>query len=61
VKKSFNIQELLHRKSKHHVTKPMHPSPSRAIQRDQECNMKASWFAGSHKHKTSKQKTLLHR
>ncbi len=27
VKKSFNIQELLHSKSKHHETKPMHPSP----------------------------------
>jgi hypothetical protein len=36
VKKSFNTQELLHCKSKHHETKPMHPSFSRAFQRDQE-------------------------
>jgi len=55
------MQELLHRESKHHGTKPMHPSPSRAIQRDEERDMKASWFAGSYKHKTNKQKTLLHR
>jgi hypothetical protein len=27
VKKSFNIEELLHGKSKRHGTKPMHPSP----------------------------------
>jgi hypothetical protein len=40
VKKSFNIQELLHRKSKCHETKPMHPSSSRAFQRDQETNLK---------------------
>jgi hypothetical protein len=40
VKKSFNIQELLHYKSKHHETKPMHPSSLRAFQRDKECNLK---------------------
>jgi hypothetical protein len=41
VKKSFNIQELLHCKSKRHGTKPMHPpSSSRAFQRDQERNVK---------------------
>jgi hypothetical protein len=40
MKKSFNIQELLHRKSKHHGTKPMHPSSSRAFQRDQERDLK---------------------
>jgi hypothetical protein len=40
VKKSFNIQELLHRKSKCYETKPMHPSSSRAFQRDQERNLK---------------------
>jgi hypothetical protein len=40
MKKSFNIQELLHRKSKHHGTKPMHPSLSRAFQRDQESDLK---------------------
>jgi hypothetical protein len=40
VKKSFNIQKLLHRKSKHHGTKPMHPSSSRAFQKHQEHNLK---------------------
>jgi hypothetical protein len=40
MKKSFNIQELLHCKSKCHETKPMHPSSSRAFQRDQECDQK---------------------
>ncbi len=43
MKKSFNIQELLHSKSKHHGTKPMlHPSSSssRAFQRHQEHNLK---------------------
>jgi hypothetical protein len=36
VKKSFNIQELFHCKSKHHGTKPMHSSSLRAFQRHQE-------------------------
>jgi hypothetical protein len=40
VKKSFDIQELLHRKSKRHETKPMHPTSSRAFQRDQEHELK---------------------
>jgi len=40
VKKSFDIQELLHRKSKHHGTKPMHPSSSGAFPRHQEHDMK---------------------
>jgi hypothetical protein len=41
VKKSFNIQELLHCKSKRHGTKPMHPKPlSRAFQRHQENDLK---------------------
>jgi hypothetical protein len=40
VKKSFNIQELLHCKSKRHETKLMHPSSSRAFQRDQELDLK---------------------
>jgi hypothetical protein len=40
VKKSFNIQELLHRKSKRHGTKPMHPFSSRAFQRHQEHDLK---------------------
>ncbi len=40
VKKSFNIQELLHHKSKHHETQPMHPSSWRAFRIDQECDLK---------------------
>jgi hypothetical protein len=52
MKKSFNIQELLHCMSKHHGTKPlhcmskhhgtklMHPSLSRAFQKDQEHDLK---------------------
>jgi hypothetical protein len=40
VKKSFNIQELLHHKFKCHGTKPMHPSSSRAFQRHQEHDLK---------------------
>jgi hypothetical protein len=40
-KKSFNIQELLHHKSKHHgTTKLTHPSSSRAFQRHQEHDLK---------------------
>jgi hypothetical protein len=37
VKISFNIQELLHHKSKRHET---NPASSRAFQRDQECDLK---------------------
>jgi hypothetical protein len=33
MKKSFNIQELLHHKLKCHGTKPMHPSSSKAFQK----------------------------
>ncbi len=40
MKKSFNIQELLHPKSKRHETKPMHPSLSRAFKRQQEHDLK---------------------
>jgi hypothetical protein len=40
VKKSFNIQELLHCVSKRHETKLMHPFSLRALQRDQECDPK---------------------
>ncbi len=43
MKKSFNIQELLHCKSKHHGTKPMHPSSLGAFQ-----------FIGSHNYKKNK-------
>jgi hypothetical protein len=34
----YNI--VLHRKSKRHGTKLMHPSSLRAFQRDEECDMK---------------------
>jgi len=40
VRKSFDIQQLLHHKSKLHRTKPMHPSLLRAFQRHQEHNLK---------------------
>jgi hypothetical protein len=41
VRKLFNIQKLLHHKSKLHGTKPMHPSSLlRAFQRHQEHNLK---------------------
>jgi hypothetical protein len=40
MKKSFNVQELLHCKSKRHGTKPMHPCLLRAFQRHQEHNIK---------------------
>jgi hypothetical protein len=41
VKKSFNIQELLHCKSNiMEPSMPMHPSSSRAFQRQQEHNLK---------------------
>jgi hypothetical protein len=40
VKKSFNIQELLHRKSKRDETNPIHPSLYRAFQRHQEHDLK---------------------
>jgi hypothetical protein len=40
VKKSFNIQELLHHKFKRHGTTPMHPLSSRAFEGHQEHNLK---------------------
>jgi hypothetical protein len=39
-KKLFNVQELLHHKSKRCGTKPMHPSSSGAFQRHQEHDLK---------------------
>jgi hypothetical protein len=61
MKKSLNIQELLHRKSKRHGTKPMHPSSLRAFQRDQECDWKhphSMDLIGTNK---NKQSTFLHK
>jgi hypothetical protein len=53
VKKSFNIQELLHSKSKRHETKADAPLlqsfPKRARTRSE-----ASQFSGFHKYKTNK-------
>jgi hypothetical protein len=40
VKKSFNIQELLHPNYKCHGTRPMHPSLLRAFQSYQKHNLK---------------------
>jgi hypothetical protein len=40
VKKSSNIQELLHQKSKYHENQAKPSSSSRAFQRDQECDLK---------------------
>jgi hypothetical protein len=56
VKKPFNIQDLLHCKSKRHGTKPMHPSSSRACQRYQRTHSEASQFGGSHNYKTKQNK-----
>ncbi len=40
VKKSFNVQELLHHKSKQHETNRMHPCSSGTFQKDQEHDLK---------------------
>jgi hypothetical protein len=40
IEKSFNVQKLLHCKSKCHGTKPIHPSLSRALQKHQEHDLK---------------------
>jgi hypothetical protein len=40
IKESFNIQELVHCKSKRHGTKPMHSSLSRAFPKHQEHDLK---------------------
>jgi len=62
MKTSFNIQELLHHRSKHHGTKPMHPS-LKAFQRHQEHNLKhpnSVNFITKLQNKT-KQTTWIHR
>jgi hypothetical protein len=56
VKTSFNIQELLHCKSKNHGTKPMHPSSLRAFQRHQEDNLKHLGSMDFHNYKTKQNK-----
>jgi hypothetical protein len=40
MKNSFNIQELLHCKSKRHGTKPIHSSSLKKFQRHQKHNLK---------------------
>ncbi len=57
-KKSFNIQDFWHCKSKRHGTKPMHPFSSRAFQRDNEHNLK---HPSSVDLITTKQTTFLHK
>jgi hypothetical protein len=59
MKKSFNIQELLHRESKQHGTKPM----PKAFQRHQEHHLKhPSWVdLITEKQNKAKQTTFLHR
>jgi hypothetical protein len=37
------------------------PLPLKSYPKRPRTQYEASWFAGSHKHKTNKQKTLLHR
>ncbi len=63
VKKPFNIQELLHCKSERHGTKAHAPLlvESFPFQRDQECDLKASWFGGSHRYKTNKLPSFIDR
>ncbi len=58
MKKSFNIQELLHCKSWNQADAPL---LLESFQRDQEQRSEASWFGGSKKYKQNKQTTLLHR
>jgi len=42
----------LHPKSKHHGTKPMHPSPLRAFPKTSKTQSEASQYSGSHNYKT---------
>jgi hypothetical protein len=51
VKKSFNIQELLHSQSKRHETKLMHPSLLESFPKRPRTQFEASWFGGSHWYK----------
>jgi hypothetical protein len=40
MKKSFNVQKLLHCKSKHHGIKPMHPFSLRDFQKNHKHDLK---------------------
>jgi hypothetical protein len=57
MKKSFNLQELLHHKSKRHETKAMQPSLSRVFQGYPEHNLKHHGLVDLI---DTKQTTLLH-
>ncbi len=59
MKKSFNIQELLRCKSKHHGTKPRHPLLMESFPKTPRTRSGAFRSYGSHNYKT-KQTTCLH-
>jgi hypothetical protein len=61
MKKSFNIHELLHHKSKRHATKPMHPSLLKAFQRQQEHNHPSLVDFITKLQNKTKQTTLIHK
>jgi hypothetical protein len=54
VKKSFNIQELLHCKSKHHGTKAHAALLVESFLKRPRTQSEASRFGGSHKYKRNK-------
>jgi hypothetical protein len=60
VKKSFNIQELLHSKSKHHKIKAHAPLLIESFPKTSRIQSESSRFSGSHTYKT-KQTTFLHK
>jgi hypothetical protein len=61
MKKSFNIQKFLHRKSKCHETNMTHPVSLRAFQRDQEHDLKHLSLMDLIGTKQNKQTTFLHK
>ncbi len=64
MKKSFNVQEFPHHKSKHHETMLIHPSSPIAFQRHQERDLKhhdLMDLISTNKTKQHKQTTFLHR
>jgi len=56
VKKSFNIHELLHGKSKHHGTKAHAPLLMESFPKTPTTPSEASQCSGSHNHKTKQNK-----
>jgi hypothetical protein len=63
VKKSFNIQELLHCKSKRHGTKAHAPFLVESFPKKPKTQSEASWLVGSHNYKTKQNKlpSFIHR